>query len=128
MQMVQTHNYERWQRMSRKHGGRPGYGWSNGHQGGFRPAGRGKTIYKQQPSKPSQERFSKTLVTEAARNNWSVRGTCAKCGHSKTTPLFMIVALEKITPKMTISDLIEREDFITCESCEQKGNVTFLLN
>ena len=58
--------------MSRRHGGRPGYGWSLRQQGGYRPPSPVRYYRVSRKIEPTSEHSIKSNLERARKEGWSV--------------------------------------------------------
>ena len=108
--------------MSRRHGGRPGYGWSSRQQGGFRRAGAVRHIYKSGPTLPSSEHSLQSTLGRARREGWLVECLCNSCERIGRIAAFELLALHNLDVNMSLSDLEQEWKTKTCPACKVRGN------
>lgn len=107
--------------MSRKHGGRPLYGWSTQQQGGFRGSGfGGKKIKARRPAKPfvherEKQKISNAAITIAHKHFVQIR---CSCEHEVLLPENVFPAKYFSTEGIQL-DAIARA--AVCKRCGVKG-------
>ena len=111
--------------MSRKTGGRPGYGWSMRQQGGFRPPGQTNFVYTKGSTKPTAEHNLKSNLSGARKEGWSVRSECENCGRNRTIAAFELIQLYDLSPTTYLKDISTKRASIPCPDCKMKNKTSF---
>ena len=129
--------------MSRRHGGRPGYGWSSRQQGGFRRAGAVRHIYKRGSllptseyslkstlgrakrdgfTLPTSEHSLKSTLGRARREGWLVDCYCKSCKRVGRIAAFELLTLHNLDADMSLPDLEQEWKAKTCPACKVRGD------
>ena len=111
--------------MSRRTGGRPGYGWSVRQQGGFRPAEKSRLIFKRGAIEPTHEHNLKSNLNRARKEGWSVESHCENCGRKQRVVAFELIQRFDFNPKDTLQDLRNQWSRKPCKDCKITGKTSF---
>ena len=104
--------------MSRRHGGRPAYGWSMRQQGGFRKAKPVRPPVLLKSRHPTERYNAKVTIGTARGLDWYVVAVCDRCGHEGWVRALGLVDIRGLDRNLRLKDLRSR---LRCQECGSKN-------
>ena len=107
------------ERMSRRHGGRPGYGWSLRQQGGYRPPSPVRYYRVSRKIEPTSEHSIKSNLERARKEGWSVNAKCHFCGREGKIKAQELILKFNLSKDMRLEDIKNKYKEKTCPNCKR---------
>ena len=112
--------------MSRRHGERPGYGWSTQQQGGYKRPSATRHLKLKSQLTPTNMHNHKSTLNRARRENWRVESQCSSCKRKSSINALELILLKGISENITLIELKEMWKGRSCPNCKNKNTTDFV--